>query len=155
MTETIYIGSAGGAWSTLGFFAAFCALLGYGIYSLLVRPETRRAESLNLGAVSRLAGGLIAGALSGTIFLIVCRYTLSGFERIEVNGELLRLEYVYPQSSTTIRRDEIILLERRYSTPIALRFALTTQDGKSYESLPASNVAIEAARLRVAQFLVE
>ena len=91
MPETIYIGSESGTRLALAFFAVVCAAVGYVIYSLLARPETRRANFITLGAASHRTSLLIAIIVSAAIFAAICRAMFSGFTRIEVEGDLLRL----------------------------------------------------------------
>jgi hypothetical protein len=155
MTETIYIGSDAGTRFALAFFAAFCAALGYVIYSLLARPETRRADFITLGAASRRTSLLIAIAASGALFAVICKAMLTGFSRIDVEGEALRLHYVLPRHSVVIRRDQLTLLEKQYAYKISWRLALTTSDLRTFESQPASGAAIEQARLRLMQLAAE
>ena len=155
MPETIYIASQASTRAALLFFAAVCAALGYVIYSLLARPETRRADFIRLGAAPRLTSLLFTIALSFTLFAVICKAMFSGFTRIEVEGEQLRLHYVLPSRSELIRRDQLTLLEKKYAYKVGWRLAITTQDERTFESQPASAAAIEDARLRLAQLAAE
>lgn len=155
MNETIHIASEVGTRLALAFFASVCATLGYIIYSLLARPETRRAEFITLGAASRRTSLLIAFAVSGTLFAAICGAMFNGFDRIEVSGERLGLHYVFPQRTVWILRDQLTLLERRYAYKVSWRLAITTSQQETYESQPASAQTIEQARLRLAQLAVE
>lgn len=155
MSETIAIGSAAGTWSAVLFFAALCATLGYVVFALLARPETRRAEFLRCGALPRGASLLLALVAGGGLFLLICWFMFSGFDRIEVAGERFLLHYSLPPRTVEIPRDRLTLLEKKYAYKISWRLAVTTSDRQSYESQPAGEAAIEAARLRLAQFAAE
>lgn len=71
MPETIHIGSASGTIFALALFALICAALGYISYSLLARPETRRAQFRRLGAVSRRTSLLLAISFSAALFALI------------------------------------------------------------------------------------
>ena len=90
MPETIYIASQASTRAALLFFAAVCAALGYVIYSLLARPETRRADFISLGAASRPRSLLFSAALVATLFAVICKAMFSGFTRVDVAGDELR-----------------------------------------------------------------
>ncbi|MSO20404.1 MAG: hypothetical protein EXQ56_08050 [Acidobacteria bacterium] len=153
--DTIHIGSASGMLFAFVFFLAFSLTIGYVVYSLLARPETRRAEFIRMGAVSRRASLVIAGSLSGGLFVLICWTMFTGFHRIDVEGEQLRLHYLIPPRTAIIRRDELTLLEKKFAYRMVWRLSVSTLGGETYESQTGSVASIEAARLRLAQLAAE
>ncbi len=155
MNENIYIGSAVGTLLALVFFLAIAVAIGYVVYLLLAHPETRRAEFLSLGAVSRITAMLIAAVIGGMIFLVICKATFTGFNRIEADGEILRLHYLIPPHTAELRRDQLSRLDKQFAYRVAWRLVIATSDGKTYESVVAGAPVIEFSRLRLAQLIIE
>lgn len=153
--NTIHIGSVAGMLFAAVFFLIISAAISYVAYALLARPETRRAEFIRLGAAPQRTALIIGSLLGSVIFLIVSRSIFTGFSRIEADGELLRLRYVLPPRTVAIRRDQLTLLEKKYTYKFIWRMAITTKNGQTYVSQSASGAAIEAARMRVAQLAAE
>jgi low temperature requirement protein LtrA len=154
-TEAVNIASLSGTLLALGFFLALCLGITYVIYTLLTRPESRRAEFVRLGAVGGRTALAIAGCLGLAVFLLICSSLLSGFHRIEPAGDSLHLQYLFPPRTVVIRRDEIRILERKYAYKLLWRVVVTTTRGQRYESRAASAPAIDEARLRLAQLAAE
>lgn len=155
MPETIHIGSREGALLAAAFFAAMSAAIGYVLFALLARPETRRAEFLSFGAASRRFSAIFATVFSSALYALICWSLFSGFHRIDVDGDWLRLHYYYPPRVESVRRDELTLLEKRLAHKVSWRLGITTRSGLFFESRTAGIVAIEQARVRLAQLAAE
>jgi hypothetical protein len=80
---------------------------------------------------------------------------LTGFNQIELDGEVLRLHYFLAANSAEIRRDELIRFEKRYAYRLAWRLGITTSTGETFESVVANESSIDRARVRLAQLAAE
>ena len=153
--ETISIGSEMGRWLALIFFLAFSAAIGFVVFALLSRPETRRAEFLKLGAVSRKVSAVVGTLLGAAVFSTIAYSMFRGFYRIEAHGETLRLRYLIPTHAAEVRRDELAGFHKAPAYRMSWRLTIITSKGDKNESVTASAGAIEEARTRLAQLAVE
>jgi hypothetical protein len=155
LKETIQIGSAAGARVAALFFLIISGAIGYVVSALLSRPQTRRAEFVTLGGASTRTSAIIGTIVGATIYLVVCWSMLTGFNRIEVDGEVLRLHYFLAAEPAEIRRDELVRFEKKYAYRLAWRLGITTSKGETFESAVANESNIDRARVRLAQLAAE
>jgi hypothetical protein len=153
--ETISIGSEAGRWLALIFFFALSVAIGFAVFSLLSRPETRRAEFLRFGAASRKVSAIVGTLLGVAVFSTLAYSMFSGFYRMEAHGETVRLRYLIPPHTADVRRDHLARLDKVPAYGVSWRLVVTTGKGEKYESAAAGARTIEEARRRLAQLAAE
>ncbi len=136
------IASLQGLRLALAFFALLAALLGAGVAVALRRRAASRA-----GQRGALAAGLVLGC---GVLAAVYHTSLSGFGRIEIEGDRLRLARALP-GGEELPLARLVAAERAPGTrPWLARLVLRLDDGRALASASAAPETIEPARRELA-----
>ena len=149
LVDGFEFGSASGSAVAFVFFLILSAAIGFMIYALLAHPRFRRSESRALGNAPPRAAMMVGVALALTIFLAIYFTAINGFYRLNVDGDTIRLHYILPARTYSVRRDDIVKLERVPGNRGSWRLRLETREGAHYESAQSQSRLVDAARAQL------
>jgi hypothetical protein len=133
-------GSRSGSWFALGLFAAMFGALGWG-----VAREIRLRSKANSGIARVLGLALLIGPV-----MMVYASSLSGFYEAEVEGQTLRLHYLFPQVVTELALADVVTARPIPAIRGRQRLQIVDRGGRRYESATwhRDSIARSVARLK-------
>lgn len=151
--ETFTFGSASGTRLAFYFFVSIAVLVGFAVYWLLAHPDVRRERFRSWPAASRDTALTIGVAMALVVILGVYFTSLSGFQRLELHGNELRVFYILPRHNVVFRRDQIAAVRRTKSYQGRWCLNLYTTAGHRLESARADEATVRRAWERLNAFL--
>lgn len=133
-------GSRSGSWFALGLFSAMFGTLGWGL-----AREVRWRSKTDSGVTRVLGLAMFIGPVA-----LVYTSSLSGFYEAQVDGEILRLRYLFPRVVAEMPLAEVATLRAIPAIKGRQRLEITLRTGRRYESATwyRDAIAQSAARLR-------
>ena len=126
------------------FFLILSAAIAFMIFALLTKPSVRRRE-LGLRTIRKALAIPMAIVIWIVIFSSIYFSSLAGFHTVTVGNDDIRLEYVIPPLSVSMRYAEIGDVMRRPAYKSRWRLEIYTPTGNKFESAPGSYREIKAA----------
>jgi hypothetical protein len=149
VVDTFEFGSVSGSAFAFVFFLILSAAIGCMIYTLLAHPRFRRLDSRELGKAPPRAAIVIGASFALTIFLAIYFTAINGFYRLNIDGDMIRLHYILPARTYSVRRDDIVKLERVPGNRLMWRLRLETREGVHYQSAQSQSRLVDDAKAQL------
>jgi hypothetical protein len=142
--ESFSFGSASGSTFAFYFFLVFALLIGSAIYRLLL---SSRLNKIFRPSMPRLQALAIGTSIALMVFLGIYFSSLDGFYRLEIreNGQEIRLGYILPKRTLTLRRSTIAEVRRVPSYKGRWQLILYTPTGAQFTSARADYASTRKA----------
>ena len=142
--ESFSFGSIQGSTFAFYFFLLFALLIGFAIYRLLLHP---RLIQIFRSSTPKLAALAIGAGIAVLVFLGVYFSSLDGFYGLEIreNGQEIRLDYILPKRTLTLRRSKIAEVRRVPSFKGRWQLILYTPTGEQFTSARADYASTRTA----------
>lgn len=136
----LHFGSRSGSWFALGLFAAMFGTLGWG-----VAREIRLRSRADSGMARALGLALLVGPV-----VMVYASSLSGFYEAQIDGNILRLHYLFPGVVSEMALADVVMARPIPAIRGRQRLQIVDRAGRQYESATwhRDSVAQSAARLK-------
>ena len=136
----LQFGSRSGSWFALGLFTAMFGTLGWG-----VAREIRLRSNADSGIARVLGLALLVGPV-----VMVYASSLSGFYEAHVDGQIVRLHYLFPRVVTEIAVADVVIVQPIPAMKRRQRLQIVDRSGRQYESATwyRDSIAKSAARLK-------
>jgi putative copper export protein len=142
--ESFSFGSTSGSTFAFYFFLLLALFVGFAIYRLLLEPRLNKMLRPSMPRVKAL---LIGAAIALLVFLGIYFSSLDGFYQLNIraNGEEIRLGYILPKRTLTLRRSEIAEVRRVPSYKGRWQLILYTGTGAQFTSAHADYASTRKA----------
>jgi hypothetical protein len=136
----LQFGSRSGSWFALALFTAMFGTLGWG-----VAREIRLRSKADSGLARVLGLALLVGPV-----VMVYASSLSGFYEAQVDGQNLRLHYLFPRVAAEIAVADVVIVQPIPAIRGRQRLQIVDRSGRQYESATwyRDSIAQSAARLK-------
>lgn len=142
--QIIQFGSVWGSLITLGFFILITLVIGIGTGRILIKHLAAGATGAGIsGKVLCMAFGV---SLASGLLAILYATTLSGYQRMELQGETVIVQYAIPPGTRVFSRSEIVNIGVSQSTGEQAQLVIELIGGERLYSARDNRMVVEQGR---------